>query len=269
MNPGSAVGVSVVIPCYRAAATVARATESVLGQTASPRQILLVEDASGDCTLAVLRELAARAPDRIEVVAMERNLGVAAARNAGWARAREEHVAFLDADDVWPPWKLALQQGWMKDHPAAALTGASTEMAPADWAERDAPQGWRPRRLSLGAMLARNRLATSTVMVRRDLGLRFAAGKRYSEDYLLWLEILAQGHEAYLLPVPLAYRFDPGFGGRGLSGDLWAMWQGERDAYRRLARAGHLSAPVLAATQLGSGLRLLRRMGLTWLRSRG
>ena len=268
MRGASAVGVSVVIPCYRAAGTVARAVGSVLSQTRPPGQILLVDDGSGDGTLAALQALAAGAPDRIEVLALNQNQGAASTRNAGWERAREDYVAFLDADDVWPPWKLELQHGFMSSDPAAALTGGRVFLAPTDWAATAKPSAWQPRRLSLGAMLVRNLLSTSTVMLRRDVKLRFAAGKRHAEDYLLWLELLAQKNEAYLFPVPLAYRFDAGFGGGGLSGDLWTMWRGERDVYRRLARAGHLRAPVLAATQLGSGLRFLRRLVLTWARSR-
>lgn len=264
-----AVGVSVVIPCYRAAGTVARAVESVLGQTRPPGQILLVDDGSGDGTLAALQALAARSPGLIEVVTLAQNEGAAAARNAGWELAREDYVAFLDADDVWPPWKLELQHGFVSAHPQAAISGGETLIAPTDWATETPPDsGQAPRRLSLNVMLVRNLLSTSTVMVRRDLGLRFASGKRHCEDYLLWMELIAEGHEGYLLPMPLAYRFDCPFGGRGLSGGLWKMWQGELDVYRRLARAGHLSAPVLAATQLGSALRFLRRLVLTWARSR-
>lgn len=264
-----AVSVSVVIPCYRAAGTVARAAESVLAQTRPPGQVLLVDDGSPDNTLAVLKALAAGARDRIEVVALAQNQGAAAARNAGWDRAREDYVAFLDADDVWPPWKLELQHGFMSAHPRAALSGGGTLVAPADWATGPLPDcGQAAHRLSLSQMLRRNPLATSTAMLRRELGLRFEPGKRHCEDYLLWMELIAEGHEGYLLPMPLAYRFDPPFGGLGLSGGLWKMWQGERDAYRRMARAGHLRAPVLAATQLGSALRFLRRLVLTWAHSR-
>ncbi len=60
-------------------------------------------------------------------------------------------------------------------------------------------------------------------MLRRDLPHRFFAGKRYSEDYLLWCEILLDGYACYLSPLPLAFMFKADYGEAGLSGNLWAM----------------------------------------------
>src|SRR6185503_10449018 len=101
------VPVSVVIPCFQAHATLPRAVASVAQQSARPRELIVVDDASGEDTAAVLRDLQRRyGEDWLRVVRLERNQGPASARNAGWQAARGEYVAFLDADDSWLPAKL-------------------------------------------------------------------------------------------------------------------------------------------------------------------
>ncbi|MHB1099234.1 MAG: glycosyltransferase family 2 protein, partial [Burkholderiales bacterium] len=108
------VPVSVIIPCYRCAETIARAVDSVLKQTLPPEEILLVEDCSGDDgnTLAVLHSLQQNNPF-IRVIPLAKNGGPAAARNAGWDAAKQPYIAFLDADDAWHPKKLEIQYSWM------------------------------------------------------------------------------------------------------------------------------------------------------------
>ena len=99
------VPVSVVIPCYRCADTIERAVESVIAQTASPAEVWLVEDGSGDDgrTLAVLHELRQRHSGEvsIEVISLGKNFGCAVARNTGWDASPQLYIAFLDADDAW------------------------------------------------------------------------------------------------------------------------------------------------------------------------
>jgi len=96
--------VSVVIPTYNYAGFVAHAVDSVLAQTYEPVEVIVVDDGSTDDTAAVLAPYG----DRINVVRQE-NRGLPAARNAGIRRATGEWIAFLDADDIWAPAKLAEQ----------------------------------------------------------------------------------------------------------------------------------------------------------------
>ena len=83
------VSVSVIIPCYRCASTIRRAIQSVINQTQKPAEVVLVDDASADETLVVLRELEEQYPDWIKVIALTENKGAASARNAGWAMANQ------------------------------------------------------------------------------------------------------------------------------------------------------------------------------------
>lgn len=93
--------VSVVLPCYNAAQYAQRAVERLLEQDSADLEIVLVDDASKDDTAAILTRLAEQ-NDRVRVVLLAENGGVAAAREAAVQVARGTYVWFVDADDEWP-----------------------------------------------------------------------------------------------------------------------------------------------------------------------
>lgn len=101
MNPK----VSVVIPTYNRAEKVTKTIESVLAQTFSDLEVIVVDDGSSDNTARVLAEAFG---DRIRYFA-QTNQGVSMARNKGIAEARGEWIAFLDSDDLWENDKLEWQ----------------------------------------------------------------------------------------------------------------------------------------------------------------
>lgn len=92
--------VSVLIPAYNAGAFLRRAVRSALVQTREPLEVLIVDDASTDDTLAVANELAAE-DSRVRVLTLPFNSGPAAARNVGLDAAQGDWVAVLDADDAF------------------------------------------------------------------------------------------------------------------------------------------------------------------------
>jgi len=106
--------VSVIIPVYNRAHLIARAISSVLAQSYSHLEIIVVDDASSDGLRAAL---AGFADPRLRCVEHRVNKGAAAARNTGIAAASAEFVAFLDSDDVWFAEKLAQQVAAMRGQP--------------------------------------------------------------------------------------------------------------------------------------------------------
>lgn len=93
---------SVIIPCYNAGRFVGDAIASALAQSRPANEIIVVDDGSTDDSVAQVE----RFTGQIRLI-RQANAGAAAARNAGLAAARHELIAFLDADDLWPPHSLA------------------------------------------------------------------------------------------------------------------------------------------------------------------
>ncbi len=118
--------VSVIIPAFNVAHCVRTCLESVLGQTAPPREVIVVDDGSTDSTARVVDEYAARSVRRL----VQRNLGPAAARNRGLEEAAQPYVAFLDADDYWQPEFLGRTARFLDGH--AQVIAVSTGLSVRD-----------------------------------------------------------------------------------------------------------------------------------------
>jgi glycosyltransferase involved in cell wall biosynthesis len=123
MLPGKSL-ISVIMPCYNAAAHLAEAVRSALGQTYGNVEVILVDDASTDDSLRIATELQALYPGRLILLHSSR-VGPYPARNVAIREARGAFVAFLDADDWWEPTALE------KLH--AALTAADADIAYCGW----------------------------------------------------------------------------------------------------------------------------------------
>jgi len=115
--------VSIIVIFLNAERFLAEAIESVLSQTYSDWELLLVDDGSTDAGTVVARRYAEHQSGRVRYLHHEghRNLGMSASRNLGIRSARGEYVAFLDADDVWFPNKLAEQCAILDAHPEAVM----------------------------------------------------------------------------------------------------------------------------------------------------
>jgi O-antigen biosynthesis protein len=98
--------VTVIIPTYNRADLVKGAIESVLAQSYSQWELLVVDDASTDETSTILQGMS---DERIRYIRHSQNRGGSAARNTGLAQAKGAYIAFLDSDDEWLPTKLEKQ----------------------------------------------------------------------------------------------------------------------------------------------------------------
>jgi glycosyltransferase involved in cell wall biosynthesis len=241
----SSVPVSAIIPCYCCCDTIDRALSSISAQTRLPREVILVDDASPDDgkTSNTLRYLA-KEYERffpLRIISLKQNGGPGSARNRGWDAATQPHIAFLDADDAWHPKKLEIQCGWMLAHPEVCLVGHAhvlKQEGDGNWWEVQREIQTSP--VGQGRPLFANPFATRTVMLRRDLPFRFKEGKRHSEDYLLWLQIILSGCPSTYIELPLASSYKAAYGEGGLSADLWRMEKGELNTYLEIYREGRI-----------------------------
>jgi len=117
--------VSVIVPTFNRAYCVGRAIDSVCAQTHAHWELLLVDDGSTDNTAELIAARYSHDP-RIRYI-YQQNAGVSAARNAGIRASQGEYVAFLDSDDVWRPWKLAVQLACFRRFPEAGMVWTDFE----------------------------------------------------------------------------------------------------------------------------------------------
>ncbi|GLQ89880.1 glycosyltransferase family 2 protein [Dyella flagellata] len=248
--------VSVVVPCFRCAHTIAPAVASVAAQVLRPTEVLLVDDGSGDGTLEQLHRVArAYPPGWVKVIAMPHNGGPSAARNRGWESASQDWVAFLDADDSWHPQKLKLQMEALARDPEIALIAHDMNVqprsAPAPALKHPLKLRVFPRRL----LMLRSPFPTASIMLRRELPFRFDEARWRAEDFMLWAQILLSGHRCAKLNQVLASWHKPPFGAGGLSGDMAAMFEAARDVRKTLHAQGLLN---WWQWQLGEAMSLVR-----------
>lgn len=259
------IPVSVVIPTHNSAATIGRALHSAAAQSARPCEIVVVDDASSDATVALVAELARELPVPVRTVALSENIGPGSTRNVGWGEAAGEWVAFLDADDAWHPEKLSVQHALMAAEPALAMSGhLHAFRSDDDWARVPA----RPAvvRFDLRDFLVRNRCSTPSVMVRRDVPQRFERGSSFAEDYLLWMRIVAAHGSCARIEAALVHCTNPAFGGGGLSGRMAAMERAELHNFRTLHRDGAIGPLTTAAASTWSLAKFAVRLVRTGVR---
>lgn len=131
--------VSTIIPVYNRPRMLEEAVDSVLAQTYRPIEILIVDDASTDETPSVARNLAARHPDVVSLIALDRNGGAGVAREAGRLRARGEFIQHLDSDDMLFPRKFELQVAGLRANPDCGVSYGWTSYRLLDGTLLDGP----------------------------------------------------------------------------------------------------------------------------------
>lgn len=114
--PANAPKVSVVMPAYNAASYIRQAAESVLRQSYTNLELIIVDDGSCDETVTVARDIAA-ADGRVVLIEQENSGRPSIARNRGIAQAGGDYLCFLDSDDYWLPGRLAALVEGLQTHP--------------------------------------------------------------------------------------------------------------------------------------------------------
>jgi teichuronic acid biosynthesis glycosyltransferase TuaG len=248
-----APAVSVVTPAWNATSTLAETVASVQAQTRADWEMLIVDDGSTDGT-RVLAEALAAGDARIRVLGWTGRQGAAAARNAGIRAARGRVVAFLDADDLWRPEKLAVQIGYM-EATGAAFTFASVRRI--DAAGRSLGAIPVPARVDHARLLKGNVLPCQTAAYDRlHYGPVEMPPLARRQDYGLWLTLLARGGEAHGLPEVLAdWRMRPGSLSSNKLVAAAATWR----VYREVAGLGRGAAAWHLGHNLSRGV--LKRLG--------
>ena len=256
-------GVTVIIPTFCSENVIIRALNSVLIQTSQPSEIIVVDDASDDQTVNIVREFAKSCP-KLQLLVNTKNEGPGRSRNTAWQLAKTEFIAFLDADDTWQPEKLQIQLEWFKNNQDAVICGTQHQVVD----ERVSVKEDEPVSVfKIKDLLWRNRFSTPSVMLKREISPRFDNKLRFAEDYLLWMEIAATYGSVNRINQALTILHKPIFGASGLSSKMFPMYIGELKAINALASKGHISRTRFFKSTCWSTLKLIRRTPTSILRN--
>ena len=186
--------VSVITPAFRAGNYISETILSTIKQTYSQWEMWIVDDFAPDDTCQKVEAFTIR-DKRVRLIRQPHNEGPASARNAGLAAAQGQFIAFLDADDLWLPQKLERQLGFMRQTKAML---SFTEYRRIDaHGQRYGRQIQVPDRLNYRQLLRNTAIATSTVVVDRNLVGDFRMKPVYYDDYSCWLAIVRGGGYAH------------------------------------------------------------------------
>lgn len=220
------VSVSVIVPAYRAAQWIGQALDSVLAQSFSDYEIIVVNDGSPDTH--ELEKVLAPYRDRLLYLSQEKQ-GPSRARNTGIRAARGRYIALLDADDVWETGHLAAQVAVLEGDPSIDVIYADARIfGDVPEAGRTVMDFWPSEgEVTFERLVTRQCTVHLCVTVaRRDALLRaglFDPELRRAEDFDLWLRILKQGGRiTYQRRILGRYRRHPG----SLSSNDAAMSEG-------------------------------------------
>ena len=195
--------VSVIIPTFNSAQFIAEAIQSVQLQTYSNWEILLVDDCSTDDTVAIISQFVA-ADARLQLIPLAVNSGTGVARNLGLEKAKGKYIAFLDADDLWKPYKLAKQLEWMHAH-QLPFTFSFYDCIDEDGKSLNKVVQ-APINLSYEQLFFCNYVGNLTGIYDADFfGKIPISAIRKRQDWMLWLTILKKIKTAKPVPESLAY----------------------------------------------------------------
>lgn len=200
MNPR----VSVIMPVYNSEKYICQAIQSVLDQSFSNFELIIINDRSTDRSLEIIKSFVDR---RIVLINNDKKGTIVESRNQGVRLSRGEFIAFLDSDDITHPDRLKAEVVFLEKNPDAGIVGASVRIIDKDGKETGVK--WRenissekiPIRLLFG-----NCFSQSSVMLRKkaipDEGYR----PGFAEDYDLWVRMLRTWKGFHLPKLLLKYR---------------------------------------------------------------
>ncbi len=203
--------VSVVFPVGNREAFLAEALESILAQSLTDFELLVVLDGVPDAVAAIAQ--AYRDP-RIRLIRLPVNLGISAARNTALAAARAPYIAYMDSDDIALAHRLQRQYDWLEAHRAVTVCASNWIKLFADGRRAGARYPETDGMIKARLLLVDSAIHNPTVMVRSEFmrrhGLRFDPNFSRDQSHRLYAEVIRRGGSFYGLQEELlVYRRHP------------------------------------------------------------
>ena len=194
--------VSIITPSYNSAKFIKQCIESVIAQTYTNWEMLIVDDFSRDDSCLVIKELAKK-ERRIKCFLLDENIGAAKARNVAIRKAKGKYIAFLDSDDLWEPQKLEKQIYFMNQNDISFSFTNYQSISEDGSYVIDIIEV--PMKMAYHDYLKNTIIGCLTVIIDREKTGNFEMKNiRSSHDMALWLLIMRRGFDAYGLDENLA-----------------------------------------------------------------
>lgn len=185
--------VSIITPMYNNEAVIEETINSVLRQTYSNWELLLVDDASLDETITKVKAII-KTDNRIKLFAQPINKGAAEARNLGTKAAKGSYIAFLDADDLWKENKLEMQITVFSEGKADVCFGSYELINSASQPLNKKVQALK--KLTYKKLLKANYIGNLTGIYNcQVLGKIYTKNLKKRQDWLLWLEAIERSEK--------------------------------------------------------------------------
>ncbi len=194
--------ISVVMPCHNACKTIGVAIFSVINQKYADLELIIVDDGSTDRTK---EEIGLFSDERIRLISLQENAGIATALNVGLSDSKGRFIARMDADDVMEACRLGDQFFHMRLH-GLAILGSAAEKFGAETGTMHAPESAKS---IMDSMLVSNPFIHPTVMFDREaigVELKYDAGFSCEEDYELWSRVVTDSNCENISYSTLKYR---------------------------------------------------------------
>ncbi len=189
--------VTVAIPAYNAERCLRETLESVLAQTLSPHEILVVDDGSSDGTEDIVRSFG----DRVRYI-KQPNQGIAGARNTAIQNATGDWIAFLDHDDLFLPTKLEKLVAVVDSNPELVVAYSTFTYLYSDGSTKDMPVF--PAKDLWPAIRYRTPILPSTALVRRSALLEIGGFRKFygTDDWDLWFRLIRRYSPSAFQEIP-------------------------------------------------------------------
>ena len=186
--------VSIITPCYNSADFISESLDSILAQTYTNWELIVIDDKSEDNTAKIVEDFAQQ-HSNVKLIKLEKNAGVANARNIGLEYSKGKYIAFLDSDDVWLSEKLSRQVQFMEER--------SLPMSFCAYHRIDEAGKIISRKIEAPKSVNYNQLLSHNVIIfSTSLTLKSAIGdlkfiKAGHEDWIFWLDLFKKCGSGY------------------------------------------------------------------------
>tara|TARA_X000000950_G_scaffold36548_1_gene39049 strand:- start:6624 stop:7370 length:747 start_codon:yes stop_codon:yes gene_type:complete len=190
--------VSVIMAAYNSEKTIKKSIESIINQTYSNFELIIIDDASTDNTLDIIYNFT-NTNSAIKIIINQNNLGVAESRNKGIKMSNGKYIAFCDSDDTWLPSKLEKQIN---------ILSHKYDIVCSDYYQIDKNENIiklinGPKIISYNKMLKSNLIPNSSAIYNTKIVGKFYQKKVGHEDYLMWITITKSLGTVYRIQEPL------------------------------------------------------------------